>query len=217
MSIWANPKQSILFYNATDAGFRDHAEMMSPLPLAIDQLEYLQKSARLSSVIYELSEHYFRDDEKPRPLYRKKCEWHNCIISTGKDSIRSIAPNLKHYPSLLDVKAQPMDVKAVKEFGDYIWSLAGSNYGFAGRLYIKFLERKMGSEEGIRADYLRMLDYLKLLPISKAVRYEWIDNIAVLALGDYYSSQAVFGVEDETVAWSEAVNLGEQIMSAMAL
>ena len=67
MSIWSNPKQNILFYNATDAGFRDHAEMISPLPLAIDQLEYLQKSSRVSSLIYELSEHYFRDDEKPLP------------------------------------------------------------------------------------------------------------------------------------------------------
>ena len=75
----------------------------------------------------------------------------------------------------------------------------------------------MGSEEGIRPDYLRMLDYLKLLPVSKAVRYEWIDNIVVLALGDYYSSQAVFGVEDETVAWSEAVELSKLIMMAMAV
>ena len=40
-------------------------------------------------------------------------------------------------------------------------------------------------------------------------------EVAVLAVADYYLSQAVFGVEDEAAAWSEAVNLGKQIMSAM--
>ncbi|MBR0035845.1 MAG: hypothetical protein IJP54_09230 [Synergistaceae bacterium] len=51
------------------------------------------------------------------------------------------------------------------------------------------------------------------LDISFSARLE---NASVLAVADYYASLGVLGVEDEAVAYSEAVNLGKQIMSAMA-
>ena len=50
------------------------------------------------------------------------------------------------------------------------------------------------------------------LNVSSSAR---LDNASVLAVADYYASQSVFGVEDKNLAWSEAVNLGKQIMTAM--
>ena len=41
-----------------------------------------------------------------------------------------------------------------------------------------------------------------------------LDNASVLAVADYYASQAVFGVSDESVAWTEAVELGKKIIAA---
>ena len=43
------------------------------------------------------------------------------------------------------------------------------------------------------------------------------DDVAVLALADYYASLSMFNIKDEAVAWQEAVNLGKQIMTVVAL
>ena len=44
-----------------------------------------------------------------------------------------------------------------------------------------------------------------------------VGEVAVITLADYYASLSVFNIKDEAVAWQEAVNLGKQIMTAMAL
>lgn len=37
-----------------------------------------------------------------------------------------------------------------------------------------------------------------------------VEEVAVIALADYYASQSVFGVEDENLAWSEAVEVANR-------
>ncbi len=199
MSIWGDPGKNVISFYATDAGLRDYAEEMNFLPLAIDQVELVNPKSKLPSLVYELCEHFFRT-----PRYIK--EWHNCIISTGNKSICSLAPNLRKYPSLLDVKADPLTREASRKLGNLICRVASAHYGFAGTKFVSFLVEKKGS---IKADYEKMLKEL-----VADVHYECVENVAVLCLADFYSGISVFREKDERKAWREAIELGREIMTA---
>ena len=85
--------------------------------------------------------------------------------------------------------------------GRELHQVAETNYGFAGENYIRWLIPHL---DGLQKDYTTFVNALE----SKNVQR---DNIAVLALADYYSSIAVFGFSAER-AYAEAVALGELLL-----
>lgn len=104
------------------------------------------------------------------------------------------------------------DVTAVDDidaFAQQLHQVSEENYGFAGEKFIRFVAGKLeNTEDGgcnpIKVDYKRIRAEFNSSNIHT-------DDVAVLALADYYASIAVFGI-DEPVAFEEAIMLGNQLL-----
>ena len=150
---------------------------------------------------------------------REKITYPGCLSGLQTRTIEVNADALSANNAVSSHKAVRAEIVAASE-------VAESNYGFAGRQFIDFIthartdrtdhDRSTDGADGFsdlwKANHEKMESSLKPQDHDGKA-----SEVAVLALGDYYSSQAVFGVEDETVAWSEAVELSKLIMMAMAV
>ena len=95
-------------------------------------------------------------------------------------------------------------------FAQQLHQVSEENYGFAGEKFIRFVVSKLESDDNdtgnpIKADYKHIRAEFNSTNIHT-------DDVAVLALADYYASIAVFGI-DESVAFEEAIMLGNQLLS----
>ena len=105
------------------------------------------------------------------------------------------------------------DVTAANDidtFAQQLHQVSEENYGFAGEKFIRFVVSKLESDDNdtgnpIKADYKHIRAEFNSTNIHT-------DDVAVLALADYYASIAVFGI-DESVAFEEAIMLGNQLLS----
>ena len=94
-------------------------------------------------------------------------------------------------------------------FAQQLHQVSEENYGFAGEKFIRFVVGKLENDDNdtgnpIKADYKRIRAEFNSTNIHT-------DDVAVLALADYYASIAVFGI-DEPVAFEEAIMLGNQLL-----
>ena len=148
--------------------------------------------------------------------------WSNCIISTGEQPMRADSSMDGINSRLMEINACPlMNGEGVidQELGVRLHTEARLNYGFAGKRYVDFLtDEIIGDSTGedgtiprLDADFRMMLEKLAGATTPECRSNPHFTNMAVLALGDYYSSIAIFGLSAEQAA-DEAVT-----MAAMAM
>ena len=94
--------------------------------------------------------------------------------------------------------------------GRNVHRISEGNYGFAGKEYIRYLIKNVLCEKSkITYDYEHIRDALRAsFNGDLGVHF---DNIAALALADYYASKAVFGLDEDT-AIIEAIAFGNVIL-----
>ena len=102
-----------------------------------------------------------------------------------------------------------VDTMNIDAFAQQLHQVSEENYGFAGEKFIRFVVGKLENDDNdtgnpIKADYKRIRAEFNSTNIHT-------DDVAVLALADYYASIAVFGI-DEPVAFEEAIMLGNQLL-----
>jgi hypothetical protein len=112
---------------------------------------------------------------------------------------------------VLELYGQPI---SDPEYGRLVHQVSESNYGFAGKAFIQFLQQNVLPIRGkLRQDYALIRDALKdRFALHSADPGVHLDNVAVLALADYYASIALFQMSEEA-AWTEALDMGISILA----
>ena len=132
-------------------------------------------------------------------------EWHNCILSTGEQPMSADNSMDGVNTRLMEIYACPLNKDGEgapdDDLAKELHQVAETNYGFAGEKYIRWVIAHM---DKLSEDYRRFIQAFKS-------RNPQRDNIAVLALADYYSSIAVFDLPEEQ-AYEEAVSLGKLLL-----
>ena len=223
LSIYGNPDNLIGTYNATLFGMEQRAATMKHLPLVLDELQSLkEKYLSVNDIVYNLGNGIGKTRGKIGSGIRKMDGWSNCIISTGEQPMRADSSMDGINSRLMEINACPlMNGEGVidQELGVRLHTEARLNYGFAGKRYVVFLIdeiiRDSTAEDGtiprLDADFQMMLEKLAVATTPECRSNPHFTNMAVLALGDYYSSIALFGLSAEKAA-EEAVT-----MAAMAM
>ena len=223
LSIYGNPDNLIGTYNATLFGMEQRAATMKHLPLVLDELQSLkEKYLSVNDIVYNLGNGIGKTRGKIGSGIRKMDGWSNCIISTGEQPMRADSSMDGINSRLMEINACPlMNGEGVidQELGVRLHTEARLNYGFAGKRYVVFLIdeiiRDSTAEDGtiqrLDADFQMMLEKLAGATTQECRSNPHFTNMAVLALGDYYSSIALFGLSAEKAA-EEAVT-----MAAMAM
>ena len=223
LSIYGNPDNLIGTYNATLFGMEQRAATMKHLPLVLDELQSLkEKYLSVNDIVYNLGNGIGKTRGKIGSGIRKMDGWSNCIISTGEQPMRADSSMDGINSRLMEINACPlMNGEGVidQELGVRLHTEARLNYGFAGKRYVVFLIdeiiRDSTAEDGtiprLDADFQMMLEKLAVATTPECRSNPHFTNMAVLALGDYYSSIALFGLSAEKAA-EEAVTMAVMAM-----
>lgn len=206
MSVWGNPAILVSKYFSTIVGMERWSGTLKHLPFAMDELQTLnQKRLSVNDIVYTLGNGSGKTRGRVGAGLQKVEEWRNCILSTGEmpmstensmDGVNTRLMELYACPLSPDGTGDPDDALAME-----LHKVCEQNYGFAGEKYICFIVSHL---DCLKADYERMQAALESGNPQR-------DNLAVLALADYYSSISVFGMDEEN-AFSEAVELGKVIL-----
>jgi uncharacterized protein (DUF927 family) len=208
LSIWGDPMRLMGNFNSTAVGLERRAGTLKHLPLGLDELQVLnEKRLSPSLVVYSLGNGYGKTRGSRSGGLQEVPTWRNCIISTGEQPLASENAMDGVDSRVLELYGAPM---RDAEQGRSIHQISENNYGFAGKRYIRYLiDNVLPEKDKMRQLYNKIRDELRSGYNGDAGAH--LDNIAVLALADFYASVSVFGTETET-ALEDAVSLGDAIL-----
>ena len=212
LSVWGDPMQLMGSFNSTAVGLERRAATLRNLPFGLDELQVLnERKLSPAQIVYSLGNGTGKTRGSRNGKLQETPTWRNCIISTGEQPISSENSMDGVNTRVLELYGQPI---SDPEYGRTVHQISESNYGFAGKEFILYIQQNVLSQKSrLRDDYISIREELKrrfsLRSFDPGIH---LDNIAVLALADYYSSVALFGM-NEAAAVEEALSFGLTLLA----
>ena len=158
-SVWACPKlgEYATTFNSTLVGQEMTASFLNSLPMCIDELQ-IQSSSGIRDfdrIIYQLTEGVGRTRGAKTGGLQRMNTWRNCIITNGEHPISNSSSGGGAVNRVIEFEC---DEKVYSDLVG-ICAVISSNYGFAGREFVEFLQQD-GMFEAVNAiqkEYYREL------------------------------------------------------------
>ena len=186
-SVWASPRLGdyILTFNSTLVGQEMTASFLNSLPMCIDELQ-IQSSAGIKDfdkIIYQLTEGVGRTRGAKYGGLQRTNKWKNCIITNGEHPISNANSGGGAVNRVIEFEC------AEKVYSDLvgICSVIQSNYGFAGREFVEYLQTDGAIE---RVNALQKEYYRELLK-SDSTDKQAASASAILA-ADHIATELIF-------------------------
>lgn len=208
ISVWGDPTRLMGSFNATNVGLERMACILKHIPFAIDELQVLNsRKLSVENIIYSLANGFGRLRGSKDGTIQETLSWRNNVITSGEQPMTKENSNDGAMTRVLELYGKPCDNA---EFAHQFHLISENNYGFAGRMFIEYLINDVIKNKN-QADrqFEKMCKDIKQ-KCTENDDYSHLDNIAIVCLGDYYSSISVFE-ENERDAWNEAVDMGVKI------
>lgn len=186
-SVWASPRLGdyILTFNSTLVGQEMTASFLNSLPMCIDELQ-IQSSAGIKDfdkIIYQLTEGVGRTRGAKYGGLQRTNKWKNCIITNGEHPISNANSGGGVVNRVIEFECEE------KVYSDLvgICSVIQSNYGFAGREFVEYLQTDGAFE---RVNALQKEYYRELLK-SDSTDKQAASASAILA-ADHIATELIF-------------------------
>lgn len=155
-SVYANPRigRYIQTFNSTNVGKEKMAEIANSLPVFFDELEIATDRLSFDREIYELSEGAGRLRGNKLGGTDKTGTWQTCFITTGEKPIISENSKGGAVNRIIELHCTKKLIENGKETCDVIYN----NYGMAGPIYIRHVERKKHLINDIYKNNYKMLE-----------------------------------------------------------
>lgn len=179
-SVWACPRLGdfILTFNSTSVGQEMTASFLNSLPMCIDELQ-IQSSAGIRDfdrIIYQLTEGVGRTRGAKTGGLQRMNTWKNCIITNGEHPISNSSSGGGAVNRVIEFEC---DEKVYSDLVG-ICAVISSNYGFAGREFVEFLQQD-GMFEAVNA---LQKEYYRELLKSDSTDKQAASASAILAADD---------------------------------
>lgn len=186
-SVWASPRLGdyILTFNSTLVGQEMTASFLNSLPMCIDELQ-IQSSAGIRDfdrIIYQLTEGVGRTRGAKTGGLQKMNTWKNCIITNGEHPISNANSGGGAVNRVIEFEC---DEKVYSDLVG-ICSVIQSNYGFAGREFVEYLQTDGAFD---RVNALQKEYYRELLK-SDSTDKQAASASAILA-ADHIATELIF-------------------------
>jgi uncharacterized protein (DUF927 family) len=186
-SVWACPKMGeyITTFNSTLVGQEMTATFLNSLPMCVDELQ-IQSSAGIKDfdkIIYQLTEGVGRTRGAKSGGLQKINTWRNCIITNGEHPISNSNSGGGAVNRIIEFEC------AEKVYSDLvgICQVINSNYGFAGREFVEYLQSEGAVD---RVNKLQKEFYRELLK-SDSTDKQAASASAILT-ADYIATELIF-------------------------
>ena len=186
-SVWASPRLGdyILTFNSTLVGQEMTASFLNSLPMCIDELQ-IQSSSGIRDfdrIIYQLTEGVGRTRGAKTGGLQKMNTWKNCIITNGEHPISNANSGGGAVNRVIEFEC---DEKVYSDLVG-ICAVIQSNYGFAGREFVEYLQTDGAFD---RANALQKEYYRELLK-SDSTDKQAASASAILA-ADHIATELIF-------------------------
>ncbi len=158
-SVWACPKMGefCTTFNSTLVGQEMTASFLNSLPMCIDELQ-IQSSSGIRDfdrIIYQLTEGVGRTRGAKTGGLQRMNTWRNCIITNGEHPISNSSSGGGAVNRVIEFEC---DEKVYSDLVG-ICAVISSNYGFAGREFVEFLQQDgmFDAVNAIQKEYYREL------------------------------------------------------------
>lgn len=186
-SVWACPKMGeyITTFNSTLVGQEMTATFLNSLPMCIDELQ-IQSSAGIKDfdkIIYQLTEGVGRTRGAKTGGLQKINTWKNCIITNGEHPISNANSGGGAVNRIIEFEC------AEKVYSDLpeISAIVQSNYGFAGKIFVEWLQQ----EGNFDIVFNLQKDYYRKLLTSDSTEKQAASASAILA-ADHIATEIIF-------------------------
>lgn len=199
IAAWGNTHKLIGSFNSTVVGLERLASSLRNLPFAIDELQVLNtKRMTPDSIIYMLSQGQGRTRGARDGGLQETMTWRNIVLTTGEEALLGSSMQDGANSRTFELYAQPVDDIALAAD---MHGVSEENYGHAGKKFVTRLCEELTAGAGfLQPLYDEMKSKLK----GKYPDNIHLDEVTVVCLGDYLSSQYVFG-ENPGTAMEEAI------------
>ena len=158
-SVWGSPRLGdfILTFNSTSVGQEMMASFLNSLPMCIDELQIQSSSGvrDFDRIIYQLTEGVGRTRGAKTGGLQRINTWRNCIITNGEHPISNSSSGGGAVNRVIEFEC---DEKVYSDLVG-ICAVISSNYGFAGREFVEFLQQDgmFDAVNAIQKEYYREL------------------------------------------------------------
>lgn len=186
-SVWACPKMGefCTTFNSTLVGQEMTASFLNSLPMCIDELQ-IQSSAGIRDfdrIIYQLTEGVGRTRGAKTGGLQKMNTWKNCIITNGEHPISNANSGGGAVNRVIEFEC---DEKVYSDLVG-ICAVIQSNYGFAGREFVEYLQTD-GAFDRVNA---LQKEYYRALLRSDSTDKQAASASAILA-ADHIATELIF-------------------------
>ena len=208
ISVWGDPARLMGSFNATNVGLERMACILKHIPFAIDELQVLNsRKLSVENIIYSLANGFGRLRGSKDGTIQETVSWRNSVITSGEQPMTKENSNDGAMTRVLELYGKPCDNA---EYAHQFHLISENNYGFAGKIFVEYLiSNVIKNKNQADKQFEKMCKEIKH-KCAENDDYSNLDNIAIVCLGDYYSSISVFE-ENERDAWNEAVDMGVKI------
>ena len=186
-SVWACPKMGeyITTFNSTLVGQEMTASFLNSLPMCIDELQIQSSSGvrDFDKIIYQLTEGVGRTRGAKSGGLQKINTWKNCIITNGEHPISNASSGGGAINRIIEFEC------AEKVYSDLVGVCAviQSNYGFAGREFVEYLQ----SDGAVERVNTLQKEYFRELLKSDSTDKQAASASAILA-ADHIVTELIF-------------------------
>ena len=208
ISVWGDPSKLMGSFNATNVGLERMAGVLKHIPFAIDELQVLNsKKLSIENIIYSLANGFGRLRGSKDGTIQETLSWRNNVITSGEQPMTKENSNDGAMTRVLELYGKPC---SSSELAHQFHLISENNYGFAGKIFIQYLIDNVIKNKSQATKLFEKIRSEIKRKCPENYDYSHLDNIAIVCLGDYYSSISVFK-ENEDKAWSEAIDMGVKI------
>lgn len=137
-SVWANPEEAVYMQSLknTDVFLEKLAAFVNNMPLILDELQLIKEKKNFDNMIYSLTEGIGKGRGTKTGGIEKSGTWKNCILTSGEDPILNSASGGGAANRILEIECKEKLFDNPRQAA----SIVQSNYGFAGKKFVEWLE-----------------------------------------------------------------------------
>ncbi len=185
-SVWANPAigEYVKSFNSTEVSQELTAAFLNSLPLCLDELQIESGARDFDKLIYKLAEGVSRGRGKKSGGLQKMSKWRNCVLTTGEFPILNEHAGGGAVNRVIEINCANFKVF---ENSREVFLAVSQNYGFAGKMFVHFLQEDANMEKVLK----KQEEILTELTKTEATEKQALAASLILT-ADYFATELIF-------------------------
>lgn len=214
LSVWGSPNKLMKSFYGTQNGIEKALAFSNDFPMVINEKQVMNgrdKQDLFEQIVYMLEGGRGKLRASKTGL-QKTSTWRSIGMASGEEPLSKENSIQGVKTRLLELNVYP--VVNDNEFAKSLYSIAEMNHGHAGPIFVKSLIECGSANNYAEIDQARQ-DLIKILKQNYPEHFSvHIDNVALVAMGDYLSSKYIFGLSEQQ-AQQESYQLACAIMQEL--